>query len=128
MRRVPLDVLFGCQWKRELLHCNSLNGTYGLLVNPCRSIGFGGSFNQPRYIQVGLSDKVVARQLVPVEYTELNVVLRFISPYVEEELLLPDGIERVTNNSSTEDFLAKGDNHEGIHIPACASHCEGSWQ
>ncbi len=128
MRRLPLDVLFWCQRKRELLHGNTFSGTCGLLVNSCRSIGFGSSFNKPRYIQCGLSDKVVARQLVPIEYTELNVVLRFISPNVEEELLLPDWVERVTNNSSTEDFLAKGGDHEGIHIPACASHCEGYWQ
>lgn len=126
MLRLPLGLLLRCQPKRELLHGSRFSGAQRFLVNPRRGIGFGGYSSQLRYIQFGLSNEVVTGHLVPIEYIELNVIIRLIPPYMEDELLLPGRVERVTNYSSTEDLFAKGDDHEGVHIPARTSHCEGS--
>lgn len=61
-------------------------------------------------------NEVVTRDFIPVEHGELGGVGRFVLSHVEQEFLIPCRVERVSNDSGTEDFLSERDDNEGVHV------------
>ena len=63
---------------------------------------------------------VVAQELVPAEHSQLDFERGLVCTHVEEELLVPGGVEGVSDYACPEDFFAKGDEYEGVDVPAYA--------
>ena len=74
------------------------------------------------YLEARLADEIVARELIPVQQGQLYPERLLVPPDVEEKLLVPDGVERVANDTGTKDLLAEGHDDEGVHVPASARH------
>jgi hypothetical protein len=65
---------------------------------------------------------VIIQELIPVEHIELYLECALILAYVEEELLIPDGGEGVSDGTGAEDFFAEKDDDKWMHVSACAGH------
>jgi hypothetical protein len=112
--------LTGNHRKPELLHIMGTVGTSrveaGLLIR------LGRVLQQFSEGQNDIANVIVGGDLVPIEDAKMNVEVGLIAADVEEKLLVPFGIQRMADDASTEDLLAKGDDHERIHIPTRTSH------
>ena len=81
------------------------------------------TLDEIRDVEARIADVVVGRQLVPVEHGQHHLEGRLVPAHVEEELLVPHGIERVPDHTGAKDLFAEGDHDKGVHVPAGARHC-----
>ena len=59
------------------------------------------------YLEARLADEIVARELIPIQQGQLYPEGLLVPPDVEEQLLVPDGVERMADDTCAEDLLAK---------------------
>lgn len=127
MLRLPLRLLVGLQRERKVLH--AVLGTIMVL-----GIEAGCTILLRRLLhELGNGDRritnmIIGGKLVPIKNPKLDVEVALVTPDVEEELLIPVGVQRMPDDTRPEDFLAEGDDDKWVHVPARARHCTASAQ
>ena len=66
---------------------------------------------------------IVRRELIPVEGCQLHLERGLVGAHVEQQFLVPNRIERVSDDASAEDLLAEGDDYKRVHVPTRTCHC-----
>jgi len=93
--------------------------TFVRTINQCQD---KGNYSQRPDLESGITNVIVAAQLVPVVHAQLDAEWSLIAANLEKQLLFKDRIEGVSNHSCTKDLFSKGTNDEGVHIPAHTRH------
>lgn len=121
MFRLPWHLLRRRQRTLKLRHW--MISTLLSSIEPSDRIRLRRVIQQVLDVEMGITDVVVGGEFVPVKDRELDLERRFVPSNVEQQLLVPDGRPRVTDDASAEDFLAEGDDDERVHIPSSSRHC-----
>lgn len=121
MLEFPRSTLVGDDWELVLGHV-VLSRSHRFRVDHRLGIRLRHVGHQLGERERDASNVVVSGKLVPIEHRKIDLEVGLVSMNVEQELLIPDWVERVSDDTSTEHFLAERNHAEGIHVPTCSSH------
>jgi hypothetical protein len=65
---------------------------------------------------------IFAGELASVEHGELDLDGALVCAHMEEELLVPEKVQGVSDYARAEGFFAKGDDNKRVHVLACVRH------
>ena len=85
-------------------------------------VGLGRGRDDVLQRHVGRPDKVVARQLVPVDDGEGDGVGLLVREHLEDHALVEDRVQVVTDDAGAIGLLAEGGDDEGVHVEGGAGH------
>jgi hypothetical protein len=97
-------------------------GLHSFRVEPGRSIRLWRTRNELAHRKRYFSDVIIASELVPVQNSELDFECLLVLANMEQQLFFPLRIQRVADDTSSENLLAKRYNHEWVHVPHHAGH------
>lgn len=106
MLRLPRHLLGSDQRQTVLLH-----GITFIIVIFVVQAGIGirlwRILDKLRDIKSSITHVIVRRQLVPIEYRQLDLERRLVSPNMKEELLFPGRIQRMPDDARAKHLFAE---------------------
>ena len=115
------DRIFGtAQCEYKLFHIMEV--FHSFCVDPGRRIGLRSAYHELAKRKCYLADLIIASELVPIQNGELHFESLLVLANMEQQLFLPLRVQRVADDTGTENLFAEGYDDERVHVPHHASH------